>query len=69
MKATLEFNLPEDSNDFEIAATSMKWALVVKDLDSFLRNRIKYDDKEELQEVRDFLTSLLEDKNLSLDIV
>ena len=69
MKATLEFNLPEDASDFEIAATSMKWALVVKDLDSFLRNRIKYDDKEELQEVRDYLTSLLEDKNLSLDII
>ena len=45
MKATLEFNLPEDSSEFEIAAGSMNWALVVWDLDSFLRNRIKYDDK------------------------
>ena len=69
MKATLEFNLPEDSSEFEIAARSMNWALVVWDLDSFLRNRIKYDDKEELQEVRDYLTFLLNDKNLSLETI
>ena len=43
MKAKLEFNLPEDEEQFNAASKAMDWALLVWDIDQQCRDWIKYD--------------------------
>ncbi|MBO89036.1 MAG: hypothetical protein CMP14_05900 [Rickettsiales bacterium] len=43
MKATLEFNLPEDKSDHEDAINGSKWRQVVEVILEDLRERRKYD--------------------------
>ncbi len=43
MKAKLEFNLPEDEEQFNAASKAMEWALLVWDLDQQCRDWNKYD--------------------------
>ena len=47
MKAILEFNLPEDKEEFDTALKGMDWALLVLDIDQFIRNKIKYEQDKE----------------------
>lgn len=42
MKATLEYNLPEDQNYFEDAANGYKYKHILAELDQQLRSFIKY---------------------------
>jgi len=42
MKATLEFNLPEETEDFDIATNGWKYRSVLCDIDNFLRSKLKY---------------------------
>ena len=42
MKAILEFNLPEDRDDFELATKGSKWYSVVWEMDQWLRSQYKY---------------------------
>jgi len=39
MKAILEFELPEDKEEFDAASKGMDWAIVAWDLDQLLRKR------------------------------
>ena len=66
MKANLEYNLPEDQEQFNVASKSMDWALLVWDIDQFMRNKIKYEQDNDgvLQLVRDRLTFQMEEKGL-----
>ena len=66
MKAILEFNLPEDKEEFDVAAKAMDWALVAWDIDDFIRNKIKYEQDRDsvLQLVRDELNFRIEEKGL-----
>ena len=66
MKAILEFNLPEDKEEFDAASKGMDWALLVWHIDQFIRNKIKYEqDREDiLQLVRNELTFQMEEKGL-----
>ena len=43
MKAILEYNLPEDKEEFDVASKGMDWALLAWDIDQFIRNKIKYE--------------------------
>ena len=70
MKATIEFNLPEEEEQFNAANKGMDWALVVWDIDQLLRNKLKYSDllpntRAELEEIRDTLNEMLVDKGLN----
>jgi len=67
MKAILEFNLPEEEEQFNAANKGMDWALLVWHIDQFIRNKIKYDqDREEvLQLVRNELNFQMEEKGLT----
>jgi hypothetical protein len=48
----------------------MDWALTLWDLDQYLRNQLKYHDVgEDYQVIRDKLHELLEERQLSLDMV
>ena len=66
MKALLEFNLPEDKEEYDAASKGMDWALVAWDIDDFIRNKIKYEQDRDgvLQLVRDELNFRIEEKGL-----
>ncbi len=76
MKAILEFNLPDDQQDFELASNAMKFWSVLYELDQELRSKTKYapddlpqDKYDAYQEVRDMLYELMRNQNISLDMV
>ena len=66
MKVILEFNLPEDKEEYDTASKGMDWALLVLDIDQFIRNKIKYEQDKDgiLQLVRDRLYLNMEEKGL-----
>ena len=67
MKAILEFNLPEDKEEFDTASRGMDWALLVWHIDQFIQNKIKYEQDKDgiLQLVRDRLHFNMEEKGLN----
>ena len=73
MKAILEFSLPEDSSEFDLACRAAKYHGVLWDLDQWLRGIIKYDDSlsdgqsDVYQKVRDRLHEELSSNGISLD--
>jgi hypothetical protein len=76
MKAILEFNLPDDQQDFNMAVNAMKFWNVLYELDQDLRSKTKYapddlpqDKYDAYQEVRDMLYELMSNNNISLDMV
>ena len=76
MKAILEFNLPDDQQDFDLANSSLKFWSVLWELDQSLRAKTKYapdslpqDKYNAYQEIRDELRELMSDNNLSFDMV
>lgn len=42
MKSILEFNLPDDSEEFEAACNGRKYALILWEIDQWLRAKTKY---------------------------
>ena len=66
MKATLEFNLPKDQEEFNVAVKAMDWALLAWDIDQFIRNKIKYEQDRDgvLQLVRNELNFKMEERGL-----
>ena len=46
MKATLEFNLPEDNEEYNVASRAMEWSLLAWDIDQMVRSLLKYHPKE-----------------------
>ena len=72
MKAILEFDLPEDKEDFEVASKAMDWSILAWDIDQYIRNRLKYQTEkldtssagEELELLRNELHELMEDNGL-----
>ena len=73
-KAILEFNLPEEQNEFEVATNATKYYIVLHNIDRILRNKIKYanDDVSDdyinaFQTIRDELWAQIEEHNIILD--
>ena len=73
MKATLEFNLPEDQPEFNNAIKGGDWKHVCWEMDQYLRRNTKYasDDTNEealqaLKNAREFLNNLMVDNNVDL---
>ena len=66
MKAILEFNLPEDQEQFNVAVKAMDWALLAWDIDQFIRNKIKFEQDRDgvLQLVRNELNFKMEERGL-----
>ena len=73
MKAILEFELPEDKENFDASAKGMDWAIVAWDLDQLLRKKLKYGDllpntRAELEEIRNTLNEMLIDRGLQYPV-
>jgi hypothetical protein len=72
MKAILEFNLPEETEEFETASNGWKYKSVLCDLDNFLRGKLKYDNTltpeqdEAYDKVRTELWNILNEDNLQI---
>lgn len=71
MKATLEFNLPEETEDFETASNGWKFKSVLYELETFLRSKVKYEELKEGEyevyyKVRDHLWELVNEEKLDL---
>ena len=66
MKAILEFDLPEDKEEFEVASKGMDWALLAWDIDQYIRKKIKYEQDTHgvLQLLRNELNFKMEEKGL-----
>ena len=66
MKAILEFELPEDKEEYDVVSKGMDWALLAWDIDKFIRNKIKYEQDRDgvLQLVRNELNFKMEEKGL-----
>ena len=72
MKAILEFNLPEDKVDFDLALQGSDWKHVCWEMDQLLRKHLKYnedlseDEVKMLQYVRDEFWRMMNESNLDL---
>ena len=76
MKAILEFNLPEDQQEFDLATKGMAFWSILWDLDQSLRAKTKYasddlpqDKYDAYQEIRDELRELMSENMISFDMV
>jgi len=76
MKAILEFNLPEDDQDYNLANNALNFWRVLYELDQELRAKTKYapddlpqDKYDAYQEIRDKLHELMRESHVDLDMV
>ena len=77
MKAILEFNLPEDNQEFKLATKASDWWNVCWEMDQWLRKKYKYMPDEEYSsdkydayyEAREKLFELMNENGVSLDDV
>lgn len=73
MKAVLEFNFPDDRQDFELTVNAAKWYSTLWELDQYLRSRLKYEESisddayEALDDTRSKLHELMREKSISFD--
>ena len=70
MRAIIEFTLPEEQDEFDTYRRAMDYAIVLEDLDQYLRSQVKYTERPDselavIQEVRDKLRDLMESRDLS----
>jgi hypothetical protein len=69
--ATLTFTLPEEQEEFYLAAKGADWRCVVEDMSNWLRSKLKYEELTPEQdaayeEARKHLFSILEERGLQL---
>ena len=70
MEAILKFNLPEDEEQFNVAAKSMDWALLAWDVDQINRILLKNHSGEyktgdlALEHIQEEIRDLMEEKGL-----
>lgn len=75
--AKLEFDLPEDQDDFTLATKGADLYFVLGDIDQFLRSILKYEADEYneknaldvVRSIREELHEMMDNRNLSLDMV
>jgi hypothetical protein len=74
MKATLEFNLPEDSHEFQMATQGADMHSVLWDMDQWLRTNVKHcpdgtseDTYKAMVECRNQLYEFMNDYNVKFD--
>ena len=72
MKAKLEFNLPEEKDEFDYACNGLKYCAALGELDNFLRSKIKYDQNltdeqyKVYEDVRSKLWEILNEEGISI---
>lgn len=70
MKAILEFDLPEEQVEFNLAVNGNKWSFVAWKVDQELRSKIKYSEsiteeqRDIYQEVRNLINDFMVEQSL-----
>ena len=67
MKATLEFNLPEDQEEFKHVYNGFNYYMALVEMDQWLRSEYKYNGKEEMYEVREKLRQIILENNVKIE--
>ena len=67
MKAILEFNLPDDQEDFNHATNGFNYYMALVEMDQWLRAEYKYNDNEEMYEARVKMREIILDNNVKID--
>jgi hypothetical protein len=67
MKATLEFNLPEDQEEFKHVYNGFNYYMALVEMDEWLRSEYKYNGKEEMYEVREKLREIILENNVKIE--
>jgi len=66
MKATLEFNLPEDKEDFDFATKGINYYAALCEFDNWLRSEYKYNGNEAMYAVREKLNEFINENNVKI---
>lgn len=72
-KATFEFRLPEQRQEFEDALHGGRFRMALSDMDDYLRDQVKYNDKlsdeaiDALQMAREKLGAILEEYSVTIE--
>jgi len=66
MKAILEFNLPEDKEQFDFANNGINYYTALTEMDQWLRSEYKYNGKEEMFAVREKLNEFINENNVKI---
>ena len=71
MKATIEFQLPDEQVEFECAANGSKAVAVLHDIDTYLAAQQKYEGQQEVKidRLRGIIRETLEDYGLHFDMI
>jgi flavin-dependent dehydrogenase len=66
MKAILEFNLPEEKDEYEFANNGVNYYITLVEFDHWLRSEYKYNGNEPMFEVRQKLNEFINDNNIKI---
>jgi hypothetical protein len=66
MKAILEFNLPEDKEDFDFVTNAVNYYSALCEFDQWLRSEYKYNGNEAMVEVREKLNEIINENNIKI---
>jgi hypothetical protein len=66
MKATLEFNLPDEKDEYDFANNGLNYYLTLVEFDHWLRSEYKYNGNESMFEVREKLQQFINDNNIKI---
>jgi hypothetical protein len=73
-KVTIEYNFPEEKDEFDQTNNAAKYYAVLWDIDQYMRNKVKYASdgtpslyREAIQMVRDEFWRLMHEYNLDLN--
>jgi hypothetical protein len=66
MKATLQFNLPEEKDEYDFANNGLNYYLTLVEFDHWLRSEYKYNGNEAMYEIREKLQQFINDNNIKI---
>jgi len=66
MKAILEFNLPEEKDEYNFANNGVNYYITLVEFDHWLRSEYKYNGNEAMFEVRKKLNEFINENNVKI---
>ena len=66
MKAILEFNLPEEKDEYNFANNGVNYYITLVEFDNWLRSEYKYNGNEPMFEVRKKLNEFINENNIKI---
>lgn len=73
MKAILEFNLPDDQEDYDMANKAVSYKVALWEISQYLRSEVKYNEQlsadayDQVVKLREKFHDILNDNTINLD--